>query len=582
MSNVMMKTIVRGKHYRRAALMLGAGMILSSLVACGPDESGPSSSLKIDVYGWGPSANGDSFVQGMPDYLSANTIRIKITQPRDGRVLATESFLAGDHKGKLPEISFGENLRVDLEVLDTNLTVVASGSTPVFTFDQDTRRQAFRMMVAPTHKASPVGSLVADRATGQNKLVQSRLDYSGAKLESEERNWLGRIGHGMAVASNGQILIVGGGDALTGLKPATKPAFHHVFSDIQLFDPVTGYFTDLSFDDESRVLQNTGADRLRVGRAFHTVTALGKDRFLVAGGYTLRGGELRAVNSLEIIDLRAPVGMRIQELPNNVQLSEARAFHTATYRSSDGAVVIAGGNGHNGADDVLDSVDVIDATNGRIETIKMKSARVDHSAVLAPDGHAVWLLGGRDKNSILSSTELIKTDDVMGVTVSEAGAKLLTPRFGASAVRLSGSGGNLVAVIGGFSSTAGNAIGDFEVGGFFRDEFVTDSMWNLKTPRGGMQALELPQTNDILLLGGMSNGQVVTTSERLRYRGLEDPLPLAAEVQGGMQQPRHGFGAMQASNGFVFVVGGFSSADNIALDNAEYFNAYDPVKNKGK
>ncbi len=581
MSNLMTKSMVNGKYFRLAALMLGAGMMLSSMVACGPDESGPSSTLKIDVYGWGPGENGDAFVQGMPEFMAANTIRIKITQPRDGRVLKTESFLAGDHKGKLPEITFGENLRVDLEVLDTALTVVASGSTPVFTFDQDTRRQAFRMMVAPTHKSSPVGSLVADRGTGQNKLVQSRVDYSGSATEGD-RNWLGRVGHAMAVASNGQILIVGGGDASSSLKPATKPTFHHVFSDIQLFDPVTGYFTDLSYDDEARAVQNTGADRLSVGRAFHTVTALGKDRFLVAGGYTIRSGELRAVNTLEIIDLTAPVGMKIQELANNVQLSEPRAFHTATYRGSDGAVVIAGGSGHGGADDVLDSVDVIDPTGGRIETIKLKSARVDHAAVLAPDGNTVWLLGGRDKNSILSSTELIKTDEVTGSTVSEAGAKLLTPRFGASAVRLSGSGGNLVAVIGGFSSTAGNALGDFEVGGFTRDEFVTDSLWKLKTARGGMQAIELPQTNDILLLGGMANGQAVATSERLRYRGLEDAIPLSAEIQGGMQQARHGFGAMLVSNGFVFVMGGFSAVDNIALDNAEYFNAYDPVKNKAK
>src|SRR5690554_3790220 len=206
----MRKSVSNWKQYRRAGLLLGAGLMLSSLVACGPDESGPGSSLKIDVYGYGPSENGDSFVQGMPAFLSANTVRIKITQPRDGRVLATESFLAGDHKGKLPEISYGENLRVDLEVLDTNLTVVASGSTPVFTFDQNTRRQDFRMMVAPAHKSSPVGSLVADRETGLNKLVQSRLDYSGAAKEGD-RNWLGRVGHGMAMTSNGQILIVGGG-----------------------------------------------------------------------------------------------------------------------------------------------------------------------------------------------------------------------------------------------------------------------------------------------------------------------------------------------------------------------------------
>lgn len=563
----------------RPALLLGAGALLSSLMACGSADEGPQSRLNIEVYGWGPSVEGETFVLGMPAYNAAHSIRLKVTQPRDGRILLSESFLVADHRGKLPNVTYGENLRVDLEVLDTTLNVVASGSTPIFTFDESTARRSFRIMVAPTNQASPVGSLVADRETGQNKLVQSRFDYSGLAYEGT-RNWLGRVGHAIATTEDGQILIVGGGDASSRLEPAKVPSFYHVFSDIQLFDPVTGYFTDLSYDDAARAVQSTGLDRLRTPRAFHTVTALGNDRFLVAGGYTLRETEMRALNTVEIIDLRAPVGMRVQELSSQAFLSQPRAFHTATYRPADGAVVIAGGLSHGGAEDVLDSVDVIHVRSGMVESKKMAQARVDHAAVLSPDGETVWVLGGRNKEGVLASTEMLAVEEATGETASAAGPRLLSPRFGAVAVPLTASNGNLVAMIGGFSSTTGQAIANYEVGGFYREDFVTDPSWILRKARGGLQAIELPQTGDIMLLGGMADGQVVSTAERLRYRGLEDPLPLSGETQGAFYQVRHGFGAALTSNGFIFLVGGVAAQENISLDNAEYFNALDPVRNR--
>ncbi len=555
----------------------------ASLVACGPEPTAQPK-LSIEIHGWGPTGAGsDGFVMGLPDFSQASSLRLKVTQPRDQRILSTETFTVGAHKGSLPDVTFGENLRVDLEVLDANLAVVASGATPIFSFEQGDTRRAFRVLVTPTNRFAPVGSLVADRETGANKLVQSRFDYSAITASGASRIWLGRIGQAVAMTDDGQVLIVGGAEPAAFHQPGTTPSLRQTFSDIQIFDPATGYFTDLSFDDQARAVQSTGTDKLRVARAFHTITPLGADRFLVVGGLTLREGGIRALNSMEIIDLKAPAGTRIQELRGDAGpalLTTHRAFHSATLRSSDRKLIVAGGVGHNGATDVIDSFEVIDIARGTITASapKLNAARTDHSAVLSADGTNIWLIGGRDASGALASTETLRPEGE--ATVSTVGVRLNRARFGASTVRLSATGGNDVLVIGGFSDTAGAALSSFEIGGFARDAFFQQADWTLKAARGAFTAIELPNSTDVMVIGGVAATSPVASAERLRYKGLADATPFVAETQGSFVENRHGASAVMLQNGHILVLAGVDGGDATAHDNAELFNALDPVRNR--
>src|SRR5690554_6770564 len=157
-------------------LLLGA--LLLSAAACGPDEATPK--VQVSLFGWGPDGQGgQGFVTGMPAYEGAQTVRVKVTQPNDRRVLSQSSFNFADRSASLPEVTYGEKLRLDIEVLDATNNLLAAGSTPVFTFQAGSPLRNFRTMVSPVDTAAPVGSLILDNETQQTRLVQSAFDYRG-------------------------------------------------------------------------------------------------------------------------------------------------------------------------------------------------------------------------------------------------------------------------------------------------------------------------------------------------------------------------------------------------------------------
>ena len=155
-------------------------------------------------------------------------------------VESTRTFPFLNRSGGLPEVPFDSGLRLEVAVTDIAGVVLASGSTPEFDFDNTENRLDFRVQVTESDGFAPVGSIVVDRETGGRKFATSQFDYRGT-----DRSWLGRAGHATAVTDDGKILIAGGGQLVPGGAPGATGNFDSVYNDVQIFDPETGYFTDL-------------------------------------------------------------------------------------------------------------------------------------------------------------------------------------------------------------------------------------------------------------------------------------------------------------------------------------------------
>lgn len=548
-------------------------LLLGLLIGCGGDE-GTTSSLAVDVYGWGPDYQGGvGFVQGLPDFAGANGVQVSVVQPLDGRILGQDVFALSDGNGRVPEVPYGERLRLDFEVLNDVGTVIASGASPTFDFSPDTSRLTFRVQVGQTESFAPYGQIVTG-SDGVRKWAQARMDYAAATTE-----WLGRIGHGVASTSDGSIMVVGGGNPVPGAAVTGLGDFRSLTDDVQIFDVRTGYFSDLSVISRGPV-EIAEEDRLFQPVVHPTVTPIGSDRFLVAGGFTAVGSSVVAVDTLQIIDLKAPARSRVQRLKkadgSYSQLKVARGRHMAAYRGVDNSVVVIGGIGVVGDDDILNTFEVVNLDTGVVSgPFDLQEARVEGTAITMFDRTSVWVVGGRDVDSVHNTTEVIKLDNT-----TAAEATLRQGRFGHGAVQITpGLGGNLLMVVGGFTDLEGNASATFEVGGLGRGAFQTGNSWTMSVPRGRPSVVELPITKDIVVFGGRASGVDQTTVDRLRFTNLGDPQPYVASQGGTMAQARYQASASVASNGKVILIGGFGPYDgsNVAADTALMYNAHEAV-----
>lgn len=541
-----------------------------ALTGCGGDDPTPPV-LSIDVFGYGDDfEGGTSWVSGMPNFSGAETAVFRVTQPFDRRVLLTESAVVALGEGEIPEVPFGENLRVEMEVLNGRGESIASGATAVFDFEPDDDARTLRLQVAENESFAPVGSVIS--VDGVRQFTQTRFDYRTVASQQ----WLGRLGHGSAVTSDRRVVVVGGGQAIAGLGAADMPEFDRIYDDIQIFDPRTGYFTDLAWNEATD--SPVGSDKLSEPVAFPSVTAIGGDRFLVAGGFTLRAGEVRPTNSLQIIDLNAPIGERVISLRgsedgSNEVLIKARGMHTASYRPQDNSVVIAGGIGPAGTDDYLDTFEVVDMdTNTVSGGHALQTARVGHTSTTLDDGGTIWIIGGRNADGVLASSELITGES------SEADANLRLARFGHRTLPISASGGALLITVGGFADLDGSGSDSFEISGTSRG-FLSSSAWALTHARGNPSVVQLPGTRDILVIGGRDSGNDVLEAERLEFVELGASNPYEVKAAGAASAARYWPSAHVTSTGRVALVGGFGvfEGSQVALDTIEFYNANDPV-----
>lgn len=543
-----------------------------ALGACGSDP-GLAPTVEVNVFGW---SSGSGFISSMPPVDDAQTVRVKVTRPEEGTVVATQTFAVGARTGNLPDVPFGTGLRMDFEVLDSQGGMVASGATPTFGFSADDQLRTFRVQVTEVNTFSPVGNVVVDRETGERKFAWTQLDYRG----KEGVTWLGRIGHATATTSDGRVIVVGGGDPVPGAGPAALPEFRSVYTDIQIFDPETGYFTDLAYDAPE------GKDVLFEATVFHTVTPIGNDRFLVVGGFTPRADVLRPVNTIQVIDLNAPVGARVQRFVDgagsSLVLKKARGWHTASFRKVDNHVIVAGGVGAGGEDDVLGTFEMIDLATSSVyqEPFDLQEPRAQHNAVLMGDGRTIWLIGGRDGAGAVASSEIVGLADG-GMTETSTEATMRSARYEFAAVRLSEGGGDLVLVAGGFTDRDGAVSDSFEVSRLGRGgTFDTGTEWKLSRGRGGAAAIALPQSGDIVILGGRNaNGDTIATADTLTFDDLAAQPPFTASESRASVTPRFRPSVDLLSNGRILLVGGEGEVNgaDVGLDTADMYNPEDPV-----
>ena len=541
-------------------MVVAAGLLVVA-GGCGDDGAAV---VSVDLFGW----HNGSFLDSIADYPDAQELEIRVTRPDEGVEVTQDTFSIADGGAQLPELDGGEGLRMDFELRDNTGEVIAFGATPVFETGKEAAYNEFRTLVSATDEFAPVGARFAD-GDGVQWYGQSRFD--GVSLQGS----LGRVGHAAHPTRSGDILVVGGARLSGSYEVGEKPDIEHAFNDIQILESGTGHFTELAGEygvEDGPV----GEDRLQVGRAFHTVTPLGDDRFLVAGGFDADG---QAISALELIDLNAEEGNRVQSL--NASLSQARGMHTATLRTSDDRVVIAGGLGAT-SDEVRSTIEVVDVDADSVQSgIGMATSRVGHAAVLLEDGSSVWLIGGRDSGAILDSTELVTAD---GASATSASSHTMDRRrLGAAAVHLGAAANNRVVIIGGFVSSSG-VTASYEIGNpLLIGEIINGSSfghtWEVDHARGASTAVQLPHSRDLVLLGGQdNNGTPVAQGERFHVDLDEITGPLISidgEV-GSMFERRSGYASSLVSNGRIVIIGG-ADLSGTELDTAEYFTPYDPV-----
>jgi hypothetical protein len=558
-------------------------LMAAVLVAAGcSGESERQPKLDVQVIGWGPGPDGNvGFQAGLPTFREASKVRVNLTHPGTHTLLETRSFNAVESGAYLPSLRFGEDLRLEFDLIDVDGTPLASGATTLFTFREDEVLQSIRIQVDAVDDFAPVGSVV--KRDGRSELTQTRMDKRAVRGIDEER-WLGRVGHQtVTFASGNKALVVGGAHIDPIRRPAGLPTIKYAHDDLMEFDPRTGYFTDLSYDPDTGSVREGFADRLLEARVYHTVTPIGGDKFVVIGGFASDSGGARALNSIELIDLNAAPGTRVQQIADvddfKAALVTPRAFHTATYRQSDHAIVIAGGVGRGGANDVLSSVEVLDLNSGTVREVgNLSDARAEHEAVLMGDGDAIWLLGGRNDIGALASTEVITgSDDDIEISPK---ASMNSARYGFAALRVAPNNGKLVMVLGGYTDLDGSVTDTFEFSSLARDQFLTEGSWRLGEGRGNPVAVELPNTRNIAVIGGRDSAQRrVTSAEVLEFGSLGDARPYNPRtLTGKPHNARVDFSATRLSNGKVLMIGGVGQyrEKTTTLDSAEYFTPRDP------
>lgn len=553
------------------------GLVASALClagwGCGGQAENPE--VQVQLFGWAGGENSDgSFVGDLAEYPGAEQLTVKLTKPGEERILETEQAELSEGELQLPELSLEKGLRLDFDLVGREGgrgTRVASGATPVF--DPESSDGGFRVMLTPVRDFAPVGAQLGSSGGG--------FSFGEVQFDDSAANGaVGRVGHRAVRTDGGDVLVVGGARLGSDLEPGTSPSIEAVHDDVQRFRASTGVVEDISVRAEE------AADRLRRGRAFHTVTPIGDDRYLVVGGFTKQSGNLGLAGSVELIDMEADAGERVQR--TGLDLSTPRALHTATYRPSSDDVVVAGGIASGG--EASSSTEILDLETSTVQSgPELNEARARHRAFLVEDEGAVWLIGGRDGSSAHASTEVLR-----GTSEVSSGAAMGEERYNFAATLLSPK---VVMVCGGYGSLGqtGDPSDTCQVGRLGQGRW--GQAIQMGTPRGGPEMVKLTQSKNVILLGGRDDaGVAVTAASRLNFQGPDAANLYEVETGvGEMYKSRYEPSVTQLGSGMLLLTGGLGFAkqggggeecrrpegadcNRSALRSFEYYNPGDVVR----
>lgn len=267
-----------------------------------------------------------------------------------------------------------------------------------------------------------------------------------------------------------------------------------------------------------------------LGRLNQSLTLGARERVVAAGGVVRDGERWRAVDRVEVFDLRT----RTWSLARPLQ--QARSDHAAV-ALADGRVMVIGGND---ATTLLSSVELYDSrTDTWRSAAPLPRARTQHTAVLLRDGR-VLVVGGIDSDGGATDTTFLydpRTD-----TWAD-GPRMTVPRLQQATVLL--PSGDVL-----FAGGDGDAAGTSELYLASEGRFVRTG--SLTEPRLVAQAAALPDGR-VLLTGGLP--PTLTTYRPLASVEYWDPLTRAWTPLTPLPEGR-AWGRLVFVRGSVYLVSG--------------------------
>ena len=534
----------------RTCLLLCLALVLA---ACSDEESG---GVSVDITVFHPQA------KGIASFETLSRVRVAAVQRSSREVLADSSYTVESGKGSLPEIPFGRDLQIVVEGEDASgIPIVRGQSTPfdLLPGDDGLSVGVLTSTIGTFHRAATL----FEESDGTEDVLPVNFHFAE-----------GRAGSTMTRLRDGRVVVLGGASLTAdGQKSDGIPkdlGVGSVLDRAEIYNPAAGTFAPLP--------------AMQFPRAFHTATLLDDGRILVVGGVGLFDGDLETVRPAELLN---PSSGRWEEISTTLGPATGRAWHTATVRKRDGDVVLVGGRQlTDGNPTVLDTVEIFDISEGSFRTnpgdvaISLPAARAEHQAVLLANGRGqgadVLVIGGVDADGVPQSDTWIVTnsnDPDRYEVASPSSLALDTARTGHTAQRITPGSGTLIAVIGGFDAD-GDALASIEI--IDTSAFNVVSGGRLADARGYHEAVELPFTRRLVIIGGTDEDQLVGAAEILSFdeSGVRyDGQP----ARGGMVRGRMLHGATLMSNGLILVAGGVGEDDGSfeSLDEVELFNADD-------
>jgi len=357
-------------------------------------------------------------------------------------------------------------------------------------------------------------------STNSNSTYDSTVlaDHPSATWTSTGSMHIGRWAHTATLLPNGQVLVAGGCQLSCVLSASAE-----------LYNPHTGTWT------------TTGS--MNIARAYHRATLLPNGTVLVEGGCSTQSCT-SYTSSAEIYNPSTHTWTATGSM------STARVNQTATLLQN-GEVLVAGGSSRAGSNaGNLASAEIYNPrTNTWTATGSMTTARIDHDAVLLPNGQAL-VFGGVDNHGvILDSAELY--DPNRGTWT--ATRKMISNRIGSATVLSDGK----VLVAGSCDSQTNN--------GSCANSLLSAEVYDPHThawtaagslpPGSGVGTPILLHNGQVLMAGGTNGNPSVANAE------LYDPATDTWNVTTSMNTPRSGHTATLLQDGRVLVAGGCSDSN---------------------